>query len=102
MEFKDLNLSKEIIKAIEKNGFITPTAIQQKCIPLIQRGKDVVGQSLTGSGKTAAFGLPLLEKIEPGQGVQALILVPTRELAVQVSGDMTAYSEFMHIKVVSV
>ena len=102
MEFKDLNLPQEVIKAIEKKGFINPTAIQEKCIPLIQKGKDVVGQSLTGSGKTAAFGLPMLQRIEPRQGVQALILVPTRELAVQVCRDMAAYSEFMNLKVVSV
>ena len=102
MEFKELGLSEEVLKAVKKKCFIKPTAIQEKCIPLILEGKDIVGQSLTGSGKTAAFGLPLLKKIVPRQGVQALIITPTRELTVQVSNDMACYSEFSNLKVTAI
>ena len=77
MGFEELRLHPDIMKAIKRHAFLEPTAIQKKCIPEIKAGRDVVGQSLTGSGKTAAFGLPLLEKIHHGQGIQALVLTPT-------------------------
>lgn len=80
-------------------GFSKPTQIQEKCIPEIKAGKDVVGQSLTGSGKTAAFGLPILEKILPGEGIQALILTPTRELSVQVRDHLDQMSKFLPINI---
>jgi len=84
--FSELGLSPEILKAIDKLGFEKAAPIQAAAIPVLLQGHDVVGQSQTGSGKTAAFAIPVIEKIIPDQrNVQALILCPTRELAVQVS-----------------
>lgn len=102
MGFEKLDLHADIVKAIKKSGFVEPTAIQNRCIPEIKAGKDVVGQSLTGSGKTAAFGLPIIEKIQHGKGVQALILTPTRELAIQVQETLSKFSSFMKVHVIAV
>lgn len=102
MSFEDLKLNHNILKAITALGFTEPTSIQLKCIPLIKADKDVVGQSSTGSGKTAAFGLPLLEKIKPNEGIQALILTPTRELCVQVTDALRSFSKFTNIRSLSV
>jgi len=83
--FKDLSLSPSILKAVEEIGYIKPSPIQAEAIPVVLSGKDIIGQAQTGTGKTAAFMLPILEKIDPkNRNVQALVLCPTRELAVQV------------------
>ena len=83
--FKDLDLSPKVLQAIEEMGYVKPSPIQAEAIPVVLSGKDIIGQAQTGTGKTAAFMLPILEKIDPNQkAVQALILCPTRELAVQV------------------
>jgi ATP-dependent RNA helicase DeaD len=83
--FVELGLSAERVEHLEKLGFTAPTNIQAQAIPLVLAGRDVVGQSQTGTGKTAAFSLPILEQIDPNlRAVQALILAPTRELAIQV------------------
>ena len=88
IKFEDLSLSQESLRAIEDMGFEEATPIQSQCITLIQSGKDVIGQSQTGTGKTAAFGIPLLELIDPDNPkVQAVILCPTRELAIQISAE---------------
>lgn len=93
--FTELGLSDESLKAIDKLGFEQASPIQAEAIPILLAGRDVVGQSQTGSGKTAAFGLPVIEKVDPHQKhVQALILCPTRELAVQVSEDFHQLSAF--------
>lgn len=87
--FSDLGLSAEVLKAIDKLGFEQTAPIQASAIPFLMEGRDVVGQSQTGSGKTAAFAIPAIEKVEPRQkGVQVLILCPTRELAIQVSEEV--------------
>jgi ATP-dependent RNA helicase DeaD len=87
--FSELGLSAEVLKAIEKLGFEQTAPIQAAAIPVLMQGKDVVGQSQTGSGKTAAFGIPAIEKTDPNlRAVQVLILCPTRELAVQVSEEI--------------
>ena len=84
--FKDMGLSQEILQAVLDMGFDTATPIQSQAIPLVKSGKDMIGQSQTGTGKTAAFGIPCLERINPNdRRLQALILCPTRELAIQVS-----------------
>jgi ATP-dependent RNA helicase DeaD len=84
--FTELSLSKDVLKAIEELGFETSTAIQGEAIPVILDGKDVIGQSRTGTGKTIAFAVPAVEKIDPSKDhVQALILCPTRELCIQVA-----------------
>ena len=102
MKFEDLKLNESLIKAVIRKGFTEPTLIQMKCIPAIKAGKDVVGQSLTGSGKTAAFGLPIIEKIIPGKGIQALILAPTRELASQVQENLVSFASFMRINITAI
>src|SRR6185436_18721190 len=87
--FSELGLSAELLKAIDKLGFEQAAPIQAEAIPVLMQGKDVVGQSQTGSGKTAAFAIPAIEKTDSNlRRVQVLILCPTRELAVQVSEEV--------------
>lgn len=86
LRFEDMNISNEICRSVLDMGFEEATPIQSQAIPVILEGKDIIGQSQTGTGKTAAFGIPLLERINPeDRRLQALILCPTRELAIQVS-----------------
>ena len=100
-EFRELGLGEESIKALEEKGFEEPTEIQRLAIPLLlKEGTEIVGQAQTGTGKTAAFALPILETVSPGSGkVQALILVPTRELASQVSEEMSSLRGKRHIDI---
>src|SRR6204780_5100817 len=87
--FSELGLSPELLKAIEKLGFEQAAPIQAEAIPILMQGQDVVGQSQTGSGKTAAFAAPAIEKVDVAQrATQVLILCPTRELAIQVSEEV--------------
>ncbi|SMB92304.1 ATP-dependent RNA helicase DeaD [Desulfonispora thiosulfatigenes DSM 11270] len=89
LSFEDLNLSAEIKKAVADMGFEETSPIQAKAIPVILEGKDVIGQAQTGTGKTAAFGIPILERINPNnKSLQAVVLCPTRELAIQVSEEL--------------
>src|SRR5579862_2911532 len=89
LKFQELNISQDILKAIVDMGFEEATPIQSEAIPFILAGKDVIGQASTGTGKTAAFGIPALEKIDPTlRKPQVLILCPTRELAIQVSVEL--------------
>jgi ATP-dependent RNA helicase DeaD len=93
--FENLGLSPEILDAIKVLGFEKPFPIQEAVIPLLREGGDIIGQAHTGTGKTAAFGLPLLEIAdEKNLQIQALVLVPTRELAVQVADDINSYGKF--------
>ncbi|MDD1668013.1 MAG: DEAD/DEAH box helicase [Methanomicrobiales archaeon] len=95
VSFADLAPSHEIQRAIADLGFEEPTPIQSLAIPVIRAGKDVIGQAHTGTGKTAAYGIPLLEKIDPrNRTVQALVLCPTRELALQVSEELTKLAKY--------
>ncbi len=102
MSFQNFGLKPELLCAVEKNKFEHPTSIQQKCIPLILQGRDVVGQSKTGSGKTAAFGLPILNMIQGRDPVQCLILTPTRELCVQITEVFELFGRPLGIRVASV
>lgn len=88
MTFADLGLSDDILKAMDERGFKHPTKIQAELVPLALTEVDILGQAKTGTGKTAAFALPLLELIEPGDSMCAIILAPTRELAVQIKQDI--------------
>jgi ATP-dependent RNA helicase DeaD len=91
IQFSDFDLSKEVGKAIEDMGFEEPSPIQALAIPLIQAGRDVTAQAQTGTGKTAAFGIPVIEKIDPAKrGVQALVLCPTRELCIQIAEEFSS------------
>jgi len=96
MKFNELNLSKELERAVEDLGFSEATYIQSACIPIILNGGDVIGQSQTGTGKTAAFGLPLVEMLDPKESkkCKALILSPTRELALQVTEHIRKFAKY--------
>ncbi|NJN98431.1 MAG: DEAD/DEAH box helicase, partial [Anaerolineales bacterium] len=92
--FDTLGLSEPLRQAINDLGYEAPTPIQVKTIPLLLAGQDVIGQAQTGTGKTAAFALPILQKLDPKQNaVQALILTPTRELAIQVAEAIHVYAK---------
>ncbi|MBU1008073.1 DEAD/DEAH box helicase [Candidatus Dependentiae bacterium] len=95
IKFEELNLSKELLKAVSSMGFEEMTPIQAEAIPAIILGEDIVGQASTGTGKTAAFGLPAIEKIdETLRAVQVIVLCPTRELAIQVSSEMNRFLKY--------
>ncbi|MDR1087394.1 MAG: DEAD/DEAH box helicase [Endomicrobium sp.] len=95
LKFTELNLSNEIIKAVSDLGFEEATPIQSLAIPKVMTGLDIIGQAQTGTGKTAAFGIPVLEKIDSkNKKVQAIILCPTRELAIQVSEELKLFSKY--------
>jgi ATP-dependent RNA helicase DeaD len=101
-KFAKLGLSKELLKAIEEARFTEPSEIQEKAIPLALAGKDIIGGSATGSGKTLAFGASIIQGVEKGKGVQALILTPTRELAEQVAGSLDKFSAFKDLCIAAV
>lgn len=103
MSFNSLGLSDALLKAVSKQGYTAPSPIQQKAIPLILEGKDVLASAQTGTGKTAGFTLPLLQLLSQGQSlrkcpVRALVLTPTRELAAQVYQNVKQYSTYLDIR----
>ena len=100
--FEELGVSPALTRALEEIGFARPFPIQEASIPIILQGHDVIGQAHTGTGKTAAFSLPILSRLKNNGPVQFLILVPTRELAVQVSHEITKYSKYLSLRVVSI
>jgi len=103
MKFNELNLSAELLAEVDKVGFVEASPIQEQTIPLALEGKDVIGQAQTGTGKTAAFGLPTLEKIHTeDQTIQALVIAPTRELAVQSQEELFRFGRSKGVKVRSV
>ncbi|MCM1314763.1 MAG: DEAD/DEAH box helicase [Prevotella sp.] len=103
MHFNELNLSQEILQAVDELGFTEMTEIQQQSIPLILEGKDVIGHSNTGTGKTAAFGIPAVESITDTKNLNVLILCPTRELAMQAHGEIRKFAKYKRgVKPVSV
>ncbi len=95
--FEELKIKPELARALKDEGIVEPTAIQHRTIPVVLAGKDLVGISETGSGKTACFGIPLLEKVQPKKGVQGLVLAPTRELAIQISGELKKWSKYLNL-----
>ncbi len=101
--FKDLPLSREVLKSIEELGFDHVFPIQAQAITPLLEGKDVIGQAQTGTGKTAAFGVPMIQRLNPQiKGVQGLVLVPTRELAVQVAENISKFGKYARIRVLAV
>ena len=104
IRFEELNLDAKILRAVTDMGFEAASPIQAKAIPLELEGKDIIGQAQTGTGKTAAFGIPLLEKIDPkNKKLQAVVLCPTRELAIQVAEEIRNLAKYMHgIKVLPI
>ncbi|MCU0642319.1 MAG: DEAD/DEAH box helicase [archaeon] len=101
-KFKVLGLSEQLLKAIKDAGYSAPREIQEKAIPLALAGKDIIGGSATGSGKTLAFGAGIVEKTKKGEGIQALILAPTRELADQVGTEIAKFSKYkgLHVAII--
>ena len=103
MRFDDLSLSAPVLRAVHAEGYDTPTPIQQKAIPHVLAGKDLVGCAQTGTGKTAAFALPILSRLPsatgPGRRPRVLVLTPTRELAVQIGESFNTYGKFTGVQV---
>jgi ATP-dependent RNA helicase DeaD len=103
ISFKELGLSPAIQQALDELGFQDPTPIQDQAIPELLGGHDVIGQAQTGTGKTAAFGLPLLQYLDPDNDeVQAVVLTPTRELCIQVTQALRSYAEHLDVEIVAV
>lgn len=104
ISYKDSNLDERILRAVEEMGFEQMTPIQAQAIPVLLKGRDVIGQAQTGTGKTAAFGIPVIQNTDPdNNNLQALILCPTRELAIQAAREIRGFAKFMHgIKVLPV
>ena len=97
VKFDELQLDERIIRAITEMGFEEASPIQAQAIPVAMEGRDMIGQAQTGTGKTAAFGLPLLQKVDlKVKKLQAIVLLPTRELAIQVAEEMRRFAKFMH------
>jgi ATP-dependent RNA helicase DeaD len=102
-KFAELGLSEPLLDSLKHLGYENPTPIQEQTIPALLEGRDVIGQAQTGTGKTAAFGLPLLQFVDPESAeVQALVLTPTRELCIQVTQALRAYGERRGVKIVAV
>ena len=103
MNFEEMQLIPPLLRSVEQSGYEVPTPIQRATIPLVLAGKDVLGCAQTGTGKTAAFGLPLVEHVDPEiKGVQALVLTPTRELCIQVTQALRTYGARKGVEVVAV
>ncbi|NLE03709.1 MAG: DEAD/DEAH box helicase, partial [Crenarchaeota archaeon] len=101
--FKDLPLSEQVQRSVKELGFAELFPIQAQSIMPLLEGKDVIGQAQTGTGKTAAFGLPMVERLDFNvRKVQGLILVPTRELALQVTQNMIAFSKYKRLRILAV
>lgn len=97
-KFGELNLSRTIGRAITDMGFEEPSPIQQQAIPKLMAGYDIIGQAQTGTGKTAAFGIPIVERLNPRGPIQALVVTPTRELAIQVAEEISQIGKYMRIR----
>ena len=103
MTFENLNINAPILKALEHQNYTTPTPIQKQAIPVILAGKDLIGCAQTGTGKTAAFAIPILQQLagrpaKKTKAIRSLILTPTRELAIQISDNFTAYGQHLTLK----
>ena len=105
MQFEDLEIIEPILKALKDQNYITPTSIQEKAIPLILNRNDVIGSAQTGTGKTAAFAIPILQHLyldrqqyNSPRKINALVITPTRELAIQIADSFTTYGKFTGIR----
>ncbi len=104
MNFEEMCLDPRIMRAVTEMGFEQASPIQAQSIPIAMEGKDMIGQAQTGTGKTAAFGIPLLQRVDPrSRKLQAIVLCPTRELAIQTAGEIRRLAKFLHgIKVLPI
>jgi len=100
MKFSDLELDDSILKALKEKGYGTPTPVQQKSIPIVLKQKDLLGVAQTGTGKTAAFAIPLIQLLARSnkKGIKGLIVTPTRELAIQIEDNIAFYAKYMNVK----
>lgn len=100
MKFSDLELDDSILKALKEKGYDTPTPVQQKSIPIVLQQKDLLGVAQTGTGKTAAFAIPIIQLLARSnkKGIQGLIVTPTRELAIQIEDNIAFYAKYMNVK----
>src|SRR4030042_6700296 len=101
-KFRKLGITESVLKSIQEHAFEIPSEIQEKTIPLIMEGKDVIAGSATGSGKTLAFAAGIIHNSERGKGIQALVLTPTRELAEQVCESIQKFSKHKHLAITPV
>src|SRR5262245_10034583 len=99
MTFQEFGLLDEVVHGVQSMGYIDPTPIQLRAIPVVLTGKDLMGSAQTGTGKTAAFALPVLTKLRKHGALRALVLEPTRELAAQVETAFRDYSRFMDVEI---
>jgi ATP-dependent RNA helicase RhlE len=99
MSFQEMGLMDAVVHGVQSLGFVEPTAIQERCIPLILQGRDVIGSAQTGTGKTAAFALPILSRLKDHRCLRCLVLEPTRELAVQVETAFQYYARFTEVEI---
>ena len=102
MKYKDMDLSEQMKASLEKSNYETPTEIQEKSIPLAMQGKDILGQAQTGTGKTAAFAIPIIENTVVDKNIQHLIMAPTRELASQIMDEFKKLGQYKGIKVIQI
>src|ERR1700720_2325320 len=99
MSFQDLGVQEAVVHGVQSLGFVEPTPVQERCIPLILQGRDVIGSAQTGTGKTAAFALPILSRLKERGRPRCLVLEPTRELAIQVETAFQYYARFTEIEI---
>src|SRR6267154_2158688 len=99
MSFQEMGLMDAVVHGVQSLGFVEPTPVQERCIPLILQGRDVIGSAQTGTGKTAAFALPILSKLKERRGPRCLVLEPTRELAIQVETAFQYYARFTELEI---
>src|SRR5512145_2086382 len=100
LSFQELQLHPRLLEAVSRQGYTTPTAIQARAIPPVLAGRDLIGCAQTGTGKTAAFALPLLQRLSPTSGgvPRCLVVTPTRELALQIGDDLRAYGRHLPLR----
>src|SRR5258708_10297650 len=99
MSFQEMGLMDAVVHGVQSLGLLQPTPVQERCIPLILQGRDVIGSAQTGTGKTAAFALPILSRLKERRGPRCLVLEPTRELALQVETAFQYYARFTEIEI---
>ncbi len=100
--FRDMGIGEQIIAALDENGFEEAFPIQQAAIPVLLTGRDVIGQAHTGTGKTAAYAISMIERLQPGSGIQGLVIAPTRELANQISVEIEKFAKYTKLRVTTI
>ena len=101
-KFAKLGLEKKLLDTLDDAGFTIPFPIQERTIPVLLAGSDVIGQAHTGTGKTIAYALPMLQLITAKQGTQGIIMAPTRELALQITSEINRYAKYTGIKTITI